>query len=292
MENGESPNAERQDRKGKPNLPIWEMRASQNLLFDTRVIGQENIETIPQGKNIIIVATHISAYYDIPLVISAVSNHLKNITVVVEPRRKTFRQDPINYLGFLVGSRGKFTIDNNARNYLNKFDPNDFVPMKKSLEDGKPLVMAAYFSPKYFKLDELPKHGGNGAALLGLITENAIFLPVAVNAKQPLNIKPTLTENNLYLLKKSIKNGRINVDVTIGKPFTLNHIKNSDRLLELLQKRKSITGLLSKGEQKEYLGLKKQLKNQSKIIMRHLAELLPPQKRGVWGKKEEQNLPS
>lgn len=281
MENGELPSKEQQGEISKPNALVESARIL-NSLFDIRLTGCENIKTIPQGKKVIIVTTH-AGNYDIPLVISALGDYFGDITVVQQSANFIFWQDPKSYLGnLLIGSRYSFRVDfvNREKNHRGKFNPKNFRPMKESLETGKPLAIGAYFDPmRSGKTNELPKRAGNGAAYLAQITKDAIILPVAVD------IKSDSSPGLLDLLAKRVMKKRIGADVIVGEPFVPDHIEEIDRIEVLLEKRKSDPESITKDELQEFSNLIKKLKEQSGIIMQHLAELLPPQKRGVWNKK-------
>lgn len=282
----EEPTSEKtkKNKKEKPNALVKDARGL-NLLYKTKVVGGENLETIPQGKNIIIVTTHNNDS-DVGLVINALGSHFKNITVVEESTHYIFKQDPISFLGRLMHRKNAFRVDynNGSDDRKGKFDPNNFEPMKKSLEEGKPLVMAAYFTPNYSEtVNGLPDKTGNGTAYLAQITKDAIILPVAVDIKLDKPVLKKSDNNNLYIQR--LLKGRISADVTIGQPFTLDHIENIDHLGEIIQKRKTGAEPATKEELEEFSRLNKGLKEQSKAIMQHLAELLPPEKRGVWGNK-------
>lgn len=271
----------------KPNALVEKTRLL-NLLYKTNVIGRENLKNIPQGKKIIFVTTHNNDS-DVGLVISSLGKSYPDITVVEESTHYNFRQDPISYLGRLIGRENSFRVDynNGSENRRGKFDPKNFEPMKKSLEEGKPLVTSAYFTPNYPETaNGLPERTGNGAAYLAQITKDAIIVPIAVDIKLDKPVLKKSDNNNLYIQR--LLKGRINADVIIGKPFTPDHIEKIERLGELLKKRKLKTEPLTKEEQQEFSYLRKQLQEQSRIIMQQLAELLPPEKRGIWGKKEEQ----
>jgi hypothetical protein len=285
MENGASiDEAHQQARVNKPNALVEKTRFL-NLLYKINATGKENLETIPQGKNIIFVTTHNNDS-DVGLAINVLGKNFPNITVAEESTHYIFKQDPVDYLGHLVGRKDSFRVDYNsgADDRRGKFDPKNFEPMRKSLEEGKPLVISAYFTPNYPNTaNGLPEQTGNGATYLAQITKDAIIIPIAVDIKLDKPVLKKSDNNNLYIQR--LLKGRINADVVIGRPFIPVHIEGIEHLGEIIQKRKSRTESMTKEELQEFSNLNKQLKEQSKIIMQRLAELLPPEKRGVWGKK-------
>ncbi len=275
----------KKEKISKPNALIEKVRVLRALL-ETNVIGKENIELIPQGKNVIIATTHIDNW-SVAIAINALGDIFKNITVAEESTHYNILQDPANYLGHFVGRGDSFRVDYDSgkMDRQGKFDPNNFEPMKISLENGKPLVIAAQYDPAYKNnKNELSEKTGNGAAYLAQITKDAIILPVAIDTKLD---KPLRGQLDVFrVIGKALTGRRVNVYVIVGKPFVPDHIENIDRLGVILQKRKSGEPT-SKEELQEFSSLSKQLKEKSGIIMKRLAELLPPEKRGVWNNKEK-----
>ena len=162
----ENPNlnnhVESSEEKVEPTSLAERARKLMSTFFRIEIVGVENIDKIPLDKPIIFLTTHLSDY-DVGIVIAALAEKFPRLKVVESSTHKDFKQSPGGYLGRqFAGVENSFTVDfaggKNAGNGV--FNPDNFVPIKESLEEGNPIVMAAYFDPNYQgKTWHLPKKG-------------------------------------------------------------------------------------------------------------------------------------
>ena len=239
------------------------------------VIGRENITKIPKGKKVIVVTTHLSDR-DVPLAIGMLGDEFESVGWAEASTHEKFRENPGGYIGRkLSGSEHSYSVDTTKAGGAERgvFNPDDFEPMKEALSDGKTMFVAGYY--KSTNDWKLPDRGGYGAVLLAQ-TQDTVLLPVAINTKTKEQ-----TGMGAHPLKAITQ--RPDVDVVIGEPFELGKIFGAERMGEIMKSRKD--GPLSKEDREEFSSLSEKLRGESDVVMEHLAELLPEDKRGAWVKR-------
>lgn len=228
------------------------------------VKGREHLKEIPEGKRVIIAATHISSL-DMPVVSSVLGKEF-DIAITNLPSQHSFREDPaVNTSLRIAGKENFIPMDFSAEN-LGK--------MRAALESGKALVVAAHQPSREWHLE----HGGYAAAYLASTVPDAIIVPVSVEVEtKEEGVRKESTASNM--LK------RPDAAVFIGKPFELAHIDGMEELAEITDRVK-IGMSVSDDERIRFLELKKQLAKQSDSIMRVLAEPLSEERKGPYGAGE------
>jgi hypothetical protein len=102
---------------------------------------------------------------------------------------------------------------------------------------------------------------------------DAMILPVSIDI---------VFEENLGMAQNKLKTFLYKPDaiVRIGEPFFLEKIESIERMKELMDKRKN--GLrLTHEEVSEFSQLSKNLREQSQVLMKKLAEITPEEKGGA-----------
>ena len=245
-------------------------------LFRVETTGLENLEEIPPEKHVIFLTTHMSDY-DVPIVIAALAEKFPRMKVAEASTHEDYRQNLGGYLGRQIGGvENSFSVDFSGGEGDGNavFNPDNFEQMKKSLEDGNTVVIAAYFDTKYQGQKwQLPEKGGNGGVYLGAITPDAVLVPVAVDikSKKPFGMgDPGIGQ--------IIKELRPKVDVMIGKPIEPQNIEHIERFSEIIAKRKKGEKLTPE-DRSDFSGIHKALKLESDAVMASLGEMLPLEKR-------------
>jgi len=235
------------------------------------VVGKENISKIPKGKKIIIATTHISDV-DLPLVAYVLGNDF-NIALTNQSVHHSFKEEPSTNIGLRLAGKDNFIPfdyqkDNSGKKNP-KFNPENFVPMKAALDDGKTMVIAAH-NPSYEgKLEK----GGYGAVYLASLDPDSVILPVAVNLKSKKSIS---AKNPLQAMIE-----RPDAEVTIGEPLIVGEIPNLQTIATVMAKRKNKESITSEERQK-FIEATKLLENESDKLMRRLAGMTPDEKKGVY----------
>jgi len=248
-------------------------------LFTTVLERDENLSEIPPNKTPIFVTPHFSDY-DVPIAVRALGRRFADITVADASTHEKFFQSPAGYTGRKIGGeKNFFSIDYTGGRGEGHgiFNPDNFKPMKDSIESGKPLVIASYYDTDYQNRTwKLPDKGGYGAAYLAQIAENSLVVPVGIDihSEQPFGMGSL---DIVEVLKKT----RPLTNVKIGEPFTQTKIEGIENLETILKKRRNGVSLTS-AERKEFSRLHKELKNKSDEILLNLSKSLPPEKRGNW----------
>ena len=134
------------------------------------VRGEDNLKKIPPGAKVIFATTHISDL-DVGMPIAKLGKQFR-MKLVNASLQHDITQDPASNLGMrAMGSENMIPVDIQwgrehpvaGKTYQGSmFNPENFIPMKKALEEGVALVIAAY-TPTHVKDGKLPSKGGYGA---------------------------------------------------------------------------------------------------------------------------------
>ena len=242
------------------------------------VVGKEFLKEIPPNGKVVIATTHLSDA-DVPIATYALSDYF-DITIVHHSTHDNPFEDAWSWTGAVVAGRKNFLSIKSRkeeRKVIADFAPEDFEPMKSALEIGKTVVIAAH-NPTYDW--KLSRKGGLGAVYLAQISD-ALILPVSVNIESEsksgavVDMRQAISKN-----KKKLK-----AQVSIGQPINFDKI-DVQRMTEILRRRREGESL-SPEEKREFSEVNAKLREQSKIVMGSLAEMLPPAKRGIWESGKE-----
>ena len=251
---------------------------------DIEIVGEENLDDLPPDAKVILTTTHISDL-DVLIPIAKLGQRfcIKAVNASVQHQ---FGGDTIANIGLrIVGKENTIPVDYKMGEhpqagksyYTQAFNPNNFVPMKESLDKGETIVMAAY-GPQQVKDGKLPKKGASGPVYLAEIS-GATIVPIAINIESD---DPEMGTSKSPF--KSLKQ-RPKAQMIIGKPFIPDKIEGIEKMPELLKTRgNEAGGAESLDKLRE---IQHALREQSDKIMSSLASALPENKRGDWGKEIE-----
>ena len=281
MENGpETPDSKaetaQESETVEPTVLAERVRKMVSTLFRLETSGLENLAELPPGKRVIFLTTHMSDY-DVPITIAALAEKFPRLKVAEDSTHEEFAKNPGGYLGRqLTGAKDSFSVEYSSGESGNKavFNPENFEGMKKSLEEGNTMVIAAYYDTSYQgKTWRLPEKGGNGGVYLGQITPDSVLIPVAIDIKSKKHFG--MGDPGIGQI---IKQMRPHVEVHIGKPIIPVRIEGVDRFKEILSKRKSGEKMTDE-DRADFSRIHDALKNESDKVMRSVSDMLPPEKR-------------
>ncbi len=235
--------------------------------------GEENLDRIPPDRRVIFATTH-STNSDVPIALSVIGKKF-HLAVGDASTHRKFAESPVAFVGTkIVGEEHFYSVQHKKQKGVERglFDPEDFENMEGAFESGKAVMLSAYYHGRYES--ELSERGGYGAVYLAQIAD-ALIVPVAVDIKS----SELGEKSDVKLLME-----RPNVDVVIGEPIELPKIDGIERIKAILEKRKE--GRLSREDLLEFRQLANELRERSDMLMQDIANLLPEEKRGKWGKKE------
>jgi hypothetical protein len=268
--------AEKKEREKTPQRLLLALEAQLKLTVkELKLHGEENIEAIPAGKKIIIATTHISDI-DIPTVAAALGKYF-NIAITNMSVHHSFLAEPSTNIGVRLAGKENFIPFDYEKTPSGKqasFNPDNFEPMKRALDDGKAIIVAAHNPTHDWHLSK----GGYGVSYLSDISDDVVILPVAVDLESAGQVG--MYENQLKTItKKPVAN------VFIGEPIELQKIPGIEDLSKIMHKRESGERITPE-ELKRFSELKELLQTQSNIVMEKLAENLPEEKRGEYKTKK------
>jgi hypothetical protein len=265
----------------KPDAFARKMELMARATFKVNAIGQENLAAIPPNRRVIFVTTHITNS-DVPLALSVLGKDF-HLVVGDASSNHDFSRNPFGYIGDTLAGKENFmpvsrrTDKNLARGSIGVFNPEDFENMKPVFDEDKAVILPAYYMDRNKDL-ELPKKGGYGAAYLAETTD-AVIVPVAINVKSKETVNTPLSGVRAAL-------SRPEAEVAIGKPFELEKMGDISAVREIMAKRQQ--GKLSGEDIAAFKEASRGLRERSDVLMQHLAELLPEEKRGGWANAEQE----
>lgn len=256
------------------------------------VTGWENLNKIPKGINPVIAGTHLRS--DAPLQIIARELGGKfDIGIALQAgNRKIYLT---NALFTLIGQRNFYDIDNiTTRETVNgksmrtdkyPFNPDNYEVMKEAMEKGKTILISAHYSPIYNGI--LPDKPGFAAAYLAHLSGQRVVLPVALDMYTD-DEDAGRDDRRMLIVKNLLTGNRPKTKMTICEPVVFDFIDAASLALmkkwrmERYQKHSNL-----KPEDQEIARetFKKVRDQDGGKVMRALAKALPPEKRGIWGKK-------
>lgn len=241
------------------------------MVKDIKVVGKENIKEIPPGAKVVIITTHLTDL-DIPISIHAVARDL-NVVVMNQSTHHKFwgpqGEKPTNIGLRIAGKHNFIPIDFQRNEETGKkspeaFNPNNFEPAVKSLEEGRAVMIVAHNPSQELGQNLEDIKGGYGGVYLALLTDSYV-LPVNVT----LDRKTGMYDPNLIKTLKELD--KPNASVDIGKPFKLEKVVGMEHFSELMKKRKSGT-MLTKEERTEFSRLADALREKSQEVMKRLSD--------------------
>jgi 1-acyl-sn-glycerol-3-phosphate acyltransferase len=260
----------------KPDAFTRKMELFGKLLFSkVNVAGEENFAAIPPDRQVMFVTTHLTNF-DIPLASSVLGKKF-HLAVGDASTNHHFLENPFGTVGDVVAGRKNF-IPISRRKGRTKgassagiFDPEDFEKIGDAFGQNKAVVISAYYKDRNDEL-KLPPRGGYGAAYLAEATD-AIVVPVAIDIKAKERKATAVSDLAAALDRPEAK-------ITIGKPFELEKMENISAVRDIMAKRQREK--LSGEDIAAFKGASRGLRDRSNVLMQHLAELLPEEKRGEW----------
>jgi len=230
------------------------------------VSGQEHLKDIPPNRKLVIATTHISDL-DVPITVGSLGHDL-DLAVVNMSVHHSLREEAGTFLGVMASGRDNYIpVDFNRDKETGVktaglFNPQNFEPMRSALNKGKRVLIAAHNPSHDAELGE----PGYGAAYLAEL-EGAMILPVGVQLLGEKELGMYGTGAKTFAHKPDAK-------VSIGQPFELEKIQGLEELGQIMAKRQSGEKLTKENLQR-FSELKKSLKEQSEILLQHIAGLLP-----------------
>lgn len=257
-----------------------------------QVVGLHNLEKIPKGINPIIAGTHLRSDASLQIIARELGKKF-NLGIALQSEN---RKNPlINVFFSLVGQDNFYDIDNKTiRRMVNgksertdtyKLNLNNYEAMKDAMKIGKTLLIAGHWAPVYNGI--LPDKPGFATAYLAHLSNQRVVLPVVLDIytdDEDLGRIDRISK----IIKNLLTDNRPKSKMTICKPIILDPINSLDidlmrRLMQAKIEQKS-SGLNSK-EGKIAVETNKKIRRDSERVMYAFAKVLPPEKRGIWGKK-------
>ena len=260
-----------ESRQGTPQR-LW-LANEANLKFavkDIKVTGQKNIKEIPAGAKVVVLTTHLTDL-DVPLAIHAVGHELNVAIMNLSTHHKFFGKQgeaPTN-IGIRIAGKGNFIPidyhkDESGIKSPKAFNPDNFEPAVRAMQEGKSVVTAAHSPSSEFRESLEGVRGGYGGVYLAELTD-AYVLPVVIKLDRATGMYKTMV--------KTITIAKPNAAVTVGKPFKLEKIAGIERFAEINKKRED--GIkLSDEERVEFSRLADALRERSQVVMKQLSDQL------------------
>lgn len=238
--------------------------------FRFRLEGQENLHEVPQDQPLIAVTTHLTDL-DVPVAASYIGRH-RNIVIANTIDQHSIKE-PVGFVGTrLMGPKNFYPLTvSPGKSAL--FEPENYEPLAAEIESGKTVVIAGYNTGYEGRLRDRP---GVGAVYLQALT-GATLLPVAVDIQ--LKNPP---DNAVASWGKMFATTPP-APIRIGAPISFPKIEGlEDAFRAERVKGRHPTDSLSE-RTRRLLAITTELRRRSKIMARAHAQLLPPEKRGIWG---------
>lgn len=257
------------------------------------VVGLENLEKIPKGINPVIAGTHLRTDSSLQIIARELDKKF-DIGIAVQAEN---RKVPLtNTLFTVIGQDNFYDIDNTTtrekvdgkseRTDKYTLNFNNYEVMKGAMEKGKTMLIAAHWAPVYDGI--LPNKPGFAAIYLAHLSGQRTVLPVALDIYT--NDSDTGRADRMPKIAKDFLTGnRPKSKMTICEPITLDPIDSSS--IELMKKwivarlDRKPSGL-NPEEQEKAKGAFRRMRQDGERVMYALAEALPPEKRGVWDRKQ------
>ena len=248
--------------------------------FKVKILGEENIGLIPQGKGVVFAPSHLTDF-DVPITVASIGRFRQNLKVGHVSSHNSFFGNPTAFISLkIAGGKKNFRPiyhTGKGRGRTGDFKKwvcsESFHQMEKDINENADVVISAYFDSSYSNNRKvLSNKKGVGAVYLAQQT-STLIVPIAVDVQTQGNIglgnfSPIeyIKELKINKWKKPI------INISIGKPIQLEKIAGI----------KDMTEVIKNNDLEKYSELRKKLENKSEIIMNHIAEILPKHKHGNW----------
>jgi hypothetical protein len=254
------------------------------LVRSPEVRGVENLTNIPKNKGVVIATTHLS---DIDTeAIAANASKYRAVSATSQSANQEI---------FVIGGLMRFAAGSEIYDIKGKFDtktqkpkfrltPTNFEAMRKPLEKGRALIVPAH-NPAYNW--HLPERPGLGAVLAAQQLEEPLIVPAALDIdNQDGKIPAAIVSDALGTMKRLATGNRPDTKLAYGEPLRLEKIDPTalKNMMKLFTAESRHT--LSKEGRIGATETLKKIQGQAEEVMRSLATLLPPEKRGSWGSTE------
>lgn len=233
------------------------------------VVGEENLPKEP-----CVVATSHLSDVDLLAVVLAIMG--------IDQRKIEISSQKTNFDLFLpaikvLGRDNFYPIQNTVHGNDHasfRLDYADFEGMRDGVREGRTMVIAAHVPTRNWMLH---RNAGIGPILLAHMAKVPL-VPVAVDINSPTPIaQSTMTLRDRA--RRFVTGERPNARISFGKPMQLSEITE-----EQLRPVFDLYGLRRRGIADEQQTVIDILKAEQAEMMNKIAENLPPEKRGVWGR--------
>lgn len=244
------------------------------------VEGEEHLKEIPPGKKVVVATTHISDY-DMPLAIYALGDKFE-LVVANASDQHAFRKSPFGNIGMRISGTENFRGIDYRDNYKGPdfFNPANYRPIEKDLREGKTAVVAAHNPVFDYRL---PERGGYAAVYVAELAD-AVVLPVALDVQSSKKIG---TGSKFSDAAKSLWE-RPEARVIIGAPLAFQRLEGVEQFEAIMRTRHDRSAPRPAAEEITFVrGISRKLKENSRLLMKALAVLLPPEKRGAWDRSAD-----
>jgi hypothetical protein len=253
-----------------------------------KVEGADNLEDIPKYRRVIFATTHISDQ-DVSIVLGALGKLSKEYPRLgqahVAQQKQNFEDPFMMSVIKMTGVENSLSIDSTGAGSerKGKFNTGDYDVMGRVLDEGIPLVHAAYLDPNSDG-DTLSPMAGNGVTYLASkAPEETLIVPVAVNMKAKMPMQQSLVKQALTAMKFF---GRPKTTVAFGQPYEIRGNFNPKDVETVLLKRQK-GEKIAPAEMEKFKTAKEAWQESSEDLMFRLSSLLPEKKRGVWVEKRK-----
>ncbi len=267
---------------------MWTMRVFAKVLVGKiNVVGQERLESLPADVPVVVAVTHISDI-DIPLVVLALGSYFDFVVTDISIHRNfrdSIRSVDPTIVGILIAGIDNFlpityVLENGKRK--GQINPDDRIQIGQALKAGKTVVIAAHNPTFDGKLPDAP---GYLAVRIAQSVENTVVIPVTIQigkGSDRLGLVKTIVQT---ILKRPA------AKISIGEPLIFNNpaAKRAAATVEdILDRRRR--GLEQADDQDKLQKAKQIVIREGSRLMRALAKMLPPERRGKWGAEMQDNF--
>jgi 1-acyl-sn-glycerol-3-phosphate acyltransferase len=281
--------AEQRGPKKSSRRLLWAVEKQLNWLFrggKPEVVGRENLEQLTPGMRVIFATTHTSDN-DVLLAVEALGEDfdlaVTDMSIHRNLRQSAKAMDP-TILGIKIAGKENFLSLKYSQRKAGRrgwIDPEDTEKIKATLEAGKSVIIAAHNPTFDGKLSANP---GFATIRAAQITENAVVVPVAVQIGEPADVLGIGNPKNILETRRK----RPSLKVSIGEPLRFDdpEVKKAGDFIDENVRRREAGSSLPDDARK--LGAaRKIIRKEGGRLMRAIASMLPPEKRGVWQEVEE-----
>lgn len=271
-------------RKGSSPRLMWGVEKQVRFMFgNVEVAGKDHLEQLSSDTRVIFATTHISDN-DVPITVAALGHDFDLAVADTSIHRNWIQAlksfDP-TIIGIKIAGKDNFlSITGTQKKGIrkSKFVPDDMENIKAALDRGKAVIVAAH-NPNFD--GKLPPNPGLAAVRVAqLAGESTVVIPVAVQIGEPSEVLGLGNPKNVIETRRR----RPKVKVAIGEPLKFDDPEAkqaADTMEELLGRWRQGIRLSSK-DRRRFATARRLTQQEGAKLMKSLAVLLPPEKRGVW----------